>query len=240
MGKVQQMLGHISHHLLKALRLWGNPSHMSYVAQALRDRYSEDQLDILVAETNSNTFTYDGIEVGAERVTQEVETYIKEAEREARHIRKLSVVGYSLGGLVARYVIGLLYSNGWFDKTEPVNFTTFATPHLGVRTPLLGVHNRVWNILGSRTLSQSGRQLFTIDRFRDTGRPLLSVLADPSSVFMLALSKFKKRVLYCNVINDRKSFLSTAGAVSHWAKQPNPSSKRLFLPKSRLHSLVLW
>ena len=189
---------------------------MSYVAQALRNRYSENQLDILVAETNANTFTYDGVEVGAERVTQEVETYIKKAEKEGSRFRKLSVVGYSLGGLVARYVIGLLYSNGWFDDIEPVNFTTFATPHLGVRTPLLGVHNRVWNILGSRTLSQSGRQLFTIDRFRDTGRPLLSVLADPSSVFILALSKFKKRVLYCNIINDSEFLPSTGGAVGLW------------------------
>ena len=182
---------------------------MSYIAQALRDRYLKDQLHILVAKTNSNTFTYDGIEVGAERVTQEIESYIKEIEIEGGVVRKLSVVGYSLGGLVARYVIGLLYSNGWFDRIEPINFTTFATPHLGVRTPLLGVHNRVWNILGSRTLSVSGRQLFTIDRFRDTDRSLLSVLADPSSVFILALSKFNKRVLYCNIINDSESFLET-------------------------------
>lgn len=191
--------------MLTFFRLWGTPQHMSYIASALRDKHSEDKLHILVAETNSNTFTYDGIEVGAERVTQEVETYIKDLEKGGGYIKKLSVVGYSLGGLVARYAIGLLYSNGWFKRIEPVNFTTFATPHLGVRTPLLGVHNRVWNMLGSRTLSVSGRQLFTIDRFRDTDRPLLSILADPSSVFILALSQFKHRVLYANIVNDRSA-----------------------------------
>lgn len=178
---------------------------MSYLASALRDKYHDDVLHILVAKTNSDTFTYDGIDLGAERVTQEIETYIHDLEKDGCHVKKLSVVGYSLGGLVARYAIGLLYSNGWFDKVQPINFTTFATPHLGVRTPLLGVHHRMWNILGSRTLSVSGRQLFTIDNFRDTGRPILSVLADPSSVFILALARFQHRVLYANIVNDRSA-----------------------------------
>jgi len=113
--------------------------------------------------------------------------------------------GYSLGGLVARYSIGLLFSNGWFDRIEPINFTTFASPHLGVRTPILGPHSRLWNVLGARTLSTSGRQLFSIDTFRDTGRPLLLVLADPHSIFMQALARFKHRVLYANIINDRSA-----------------------------------
>lgn len=49
----------------------------------------------------------------------------------------------------------------------------------------------------------SGRQLFTIDRFRKTNRPLLSVLADPDSIFMSGLKKFKRRTLYTNIVNDR-------------------------------------
>lgn len=54
-------------------------------------------------------------------------------------------------------------------------------------------------------MSVSGRQLFTIDTFRDTKRPILSVLADPGSIFMLALAKFSHRVLYANIINDRSA-----------------------------------
>ena len=178
---------------------------MDYLASTLREKHSEDKLHILSAKTNSDSFTYDGIDLGGERVTQEIESYIRDLEDTGRHVRKLSVVGYSLGGLVARYAIGLLYSNGWFEKIQPVNFTTFATPHLGVRTPLLGVHHRLWNLLGSRTLSVSGRQLFTIDNFRDTKRPILSVLADPESIFIVALSKFKHRILYANIVNDRSA-----------------------------------
>ena len=140
---------------LTSHRLWGNPSHLSYLASSLRDKYSVEKLHILVSKTNSDTFTYDGIDLGAERVTQEIEIYIEGLEKEGNEIKKLSVVGYSLGGLVARYAIGLLYSKGWFERIKPVNFTTFATPHLGVKTPLLGFQYTVFNFLGSRTLSKS-------------------------------------------------------------------------------------
>lgn len=91
------------------------------------------------------------------------------------------------------------------------NFTTFATPHLGVRTPLKGYHSHIWNVLGARTLSMSGRQLFGIDTFRDTGRPLLAVLADPDSIFLKGLAQFKHRSLYANVVNDRTVTYYTAG-----------------------------
>ena len=115
------------------------------------------------------------------------------------------MIGYSLGGLVARYAIGLLFSKGLFEHIQPVNFTTFASPHLGVRTPLVGYQSQAWNAFGARTLSTSGRQLFIVDSFRETDRPLLSVLADLNSIFIKALSKFKNRVLYANVVNDRSA-----------------------------------
>ena len=177
----------------------------------MHDRYSDDELIILKASRNSGSFTYDGIEVGAERVAKEIEDTLEELERDGYKITRFSIVGYSLGGLVARYVIGLLHHKGYFDRIKPVNFTTFATPHLGVRTPLRGYSNRIWNVLGARTLSTSGRQLFTVDDFRGTGRPILSVLADPDSIFIQALSHFEHRSLYTNIINDRSAVFYTTG-----------------------------
>jgi hypothetical protein len=52
-------------------------------------------------------------------------------------------------------------------------------------------------------LSESGRQLFIVDKFRDTGRPILSIMAEPDSIFVTGLKKFKRRTLYSNVVNDR-------------------------------------
>ncbi len=40
--------------------LWGNPGHLNYVAQALRDRYSDDQLIVLACRRNLGSMTYDG------------------------------------------------------------------------------------------------------------------------------------------------------------------------------------
>ena len=159
----------------------------------------------MIPKTNSGNNTYDGIGLGGERVTHEIETYLNELQQAGKTVKKLSVVGYSLGGLVARYAVGILYSRGWFAKIEAVNFTTFASPHLGVRTSNSRPQDHLWNWLGSHTLSVSGEQLFLTDDFQGTGRPLLSVLADPSSIFMKALSKFKNRALYANIINDRSA-----------------------------------
>ena len=186
-------------------RLWGNPTHLAYLASAVQEKHSKEKLHVLVVARNSDYYTYDGIDIGAERVAQEVEETVEEWTKTGHTIKKFSIVGYSLGGLIARYTIGLLYSRGFFNEITPVNFTTFASPHLGVRTPWRGFPSAVWNTLGGNTLSVSGRQLFLIDQFRDTGRPLLSVLADPKSVFIEALSHFKHRVLYPNITNDRSA-----------------------------------
>jgi hypothetical protein len=191
-------------------RLWGQPKHLKNLAAALQADYAADKLHVLVTKSNSNSFTYDGIELGGERTTNEIEQEIERLEQTGSKITKISIVGYSLGGLVARYVVGLLFSKGYFERMQPVNFTTFATPHLGVRSPSLGPHNYLWNVLGARTLSTSGRQLFTVDNFRDTGRPLLAVLADPNSVFLRGLGQFKHRTLYANIVNDRSVVYYTA------------------------------
>ncbi|KAJ4325726.1 hypothetical protein N0V94_000485 [Neodidymelliopsis sp. IMI 364377] len=190
-------------------RLWGNPEHLKYLTTSVRERYPD--IDVLVPKSNSGSFTYDGIELGGERVAHEVEARLDELKKDGHTITKFSITGYSLGGLVARYAIGLLYHKGVFEHIQPVNFTTFATPHLGVRTPLRGYTSHVWNVLGARTLSTSGRQLFAIDKFRDTGRPILSVLADPESIFLKALAQFKHRSLYANIVNDRTVTYYTAG-----------------------------
>ncbi|KAI2625794.1 DUF676-domain-containing protein [Hypoxylon sp. NC1633] len=189
--------------------LWGNPNHLRSVAKALRQEYSEDKLYLLLAKRNSGSFTYDGIERGGERVCLEIEEELESIQKRGGKITKLSFVGYSLGGLVARYAIGLLEMRGVLQQLEPVNFTTFASPHLGVRTPLRGWHSHMWNVLGARTLSMSGRQLFTIDDYRGTGRPLLAVLADPESVFISGLRRFKRRTLYANAVNDRSAVYYT-------------------------------
>ncbi|KAB8556638.1 hypothetical protein FH972_025674 [Carpinus fangiana] len=194
--------------------LWGSPGHLSFISGSLRDAHPD--LHLFSPKTNAGNLTYDGIEVGGERVTEEVEKELSELEAAGKKVTRMSVIGYSLGGLIARYVVGLLYSRGVFERgIEPVNFTTFATPHLGVRSPVIGWKNQLFNVFGARTLSASGTQLFATDTFRDTGRPLLAVLADPGSIFVRGLALFQKRSLYANIINDRSVTFYTAGLSRH-------------------------
>ena len=91
---------------------------MANIAKCLRTQYPADELHILVAKRNSGSFTYDGIELGGERVCAEIEEELQAIAERGGKIRKLSVVGYSLGGLVARYAVGLLDAKGILDTVE--------------------------------------------------------------------------------------------------------------------------
>jgi hypothetical protein len=90
------------------------------MAKTLRAKYSEEKLHILVAKRNAGSFTYDGIATGGERVFCEIEEEIEKLSKAGQQITRISLVGYSLGGLVARYAIGLLESKGFFEKITPV------------------------------------------------------------------------------------------------------------------------
>lgn len=90
------------------------------MAASLREKHSEERLHILVAKRNSGSFTYDGIELGGERVCQEIEDEVEKLARAGQEIKRISLVGYSLGGLVARFCVGLLDSKGFFEKIKPV------------------------------------------------------------------------------------------------------------------------
>ncbi|KAG0001356.1 hypothetical protein BGZ65_003563 [Modicella reniformis] len=51
-------------------------------------------------------------------------------------------------------------------------------------------------------LSRTGEQLQLIDDYIER-KPLLLVMSEPEGVFVKALARFKRRVLYCNIRNDR-------------------------------------
>ncbi|KAM7472814.1 hypothetical protein LguiA_010997 [Lonicera macranthoides] len=153
-------------------------------------------------------------------------------------VNKISFVAHSLGGLVARYAIGRLYGNilvssgptGNFSSKEhmnnlaqcqqhyedriaglePMNFITFATPHLGSRgnkqlpflcgLPFL---ERSASQTAHWLVGRSGKHLFLTDN--DDGRPplLLEMVNDSKDLkFMSALRSFKRRTAYANASYD--------------------------------------
>lgn len=105
-----------------------------------------------------------------------------------------------------------MYSRGAFEEITPVNFTTFATPHLGIRHINPGLFHTLANFLGPKLLSASGRQMFLAD---GGSRPLLLRIADKDSIFIRGLALFKTRTAYANIINDKSVPYHTA-AISQY------------------------
>lgn len=170
-------------------RLWGNRSHFQYLESQL-----EGDFKVYLAGSNEGYRTYDGIDLCGKRVSLEIEAELKQEK-----VTKLSVVGYSLGGLIARYAIGILYSKGYFSTLEPVNFVTFCTPHVGVLA-----HGPVFNTIVPFLLARTGRQLFLQDK-------CLEQMSQPGSVFFKGLKLFKNRALYGNIVNDKRTNWWTSG-----------------------------
>ncbi|KAF9912986.1 hypothetical protein BX616_010187 [Lobosporangium transversale] len=129
--------------------------------------------------------------------------------QQRKKVTQLSFLGYSLGGLIGRFAIGLLAMEKFFDPLEeggrgiqPMYFVTMATPHLGIRMPPKSIWSKMFNYLSSRMLSRTGEQMQLIDDYVNR-KPLLLVMSEPESVFVKALARFKRRALYCNIRNDR-------------------------------------
>ncbi|KAK4274230.1 hypothetical protein QN277_017487 [Acacia crassicarpa] len=223
---------HPSHLLIMVNGLLGSAQDWKFAAKQLLKRYPYDII-VHCSECNSSKLTFDGIDVTGERLAEEVISVIK------RHpgVQKISFIGHSLGGLIARYAIAKLYErdiskenareNGHFGNhnsdpacnerkskgkiagLEPLNFITFATPHLGSRghkqAPVFGGSHALEKAATrvSWLLGKTGKHLFLTDK--DNGKPplLVQMVYDNEDMkFLSALQSFKRRVAYANVRHD--------------------------------------
>ncbi|KIK66677.1 hypothetical protein GYMLUDRAFT_192639 [Collybiopsis luxurians FD-317 M1] len=190
--------------------LWGTPKHFQSAARVFAARHgqknaeSQDRVELFIVEVNQGTKTYDGIDWGAERAVEEIQEAVRKiSSNEDQRVTKFSITGYSLGGLYARYVAAILYTRHFFDSIEPMNFITISTPHVGMPYITNSLFNRITRYLGARTLGNTGKQLYGVDSWGTTGRPLLEVMADKDFVFWKALNAFQRIDIYANAINDR-------------------------------------
>ncbi|KAF8805075.1 DUF676-domain-containing protein [Phlegmacium glaucopus] len=194
-------------HLLVLIHgMWGNPAHIAELERIARETYALAGADgtvlhVLKAESIRDNSTYDGVDWGGERVAKEVTDAVKDLESKGDHVTRFSVTGYSLGGLIARYLIGILYHAGFFENITPVNFNTIATPHAGLPR-YLSLFSSLSSVLGPRLLSRTGEQFYCADKWSSKGRPLLVVMADPNRIFHQSLSKFQHIRIYANSVND--------------------------------------
>ncbi|ORZ25290.1 putative serine esterase-domain-containing protein [Absidia repens] len=182
--------------------LWGKGSHMSYIERSIRERMKDTSVVVLNSDVNQGKYTYDGIDLCGKRLAEKIRSHVTDLAKEGRIVKKLGIVGYSLGGLMARYAIGILDKDGFFNYIKPGFFVTFATPHMGVRRPKNSLISRLFNFFSSIMVSRTGEQLQLTDSFKD-GIPLLVILASPDQPYYQAIQKFDIMRTYANIKNDR-------------------------------------
>ena len=153
----------------------GNPSHVEALGEAIARRFGSSAL-LMRPSCNQNTASLDGIDQCARRVLRELRRLVADTAS----LRTLSLVGYSMGGLVARYLSGaLLLEELPFLGLSPLNLVTFATPHLGAERSGNGPMRFYLDHLGGRSLAQMNLSDET---------KLLALMAHPRSAFFRGLA----------------------------------------------------
>ncbi|KAK0127059.1 hypothetical protein ONS96_006617 [Cadophora gregata f. sp. sojae] len=144
----------------------------------------------------------------------------------AYKITSISFIGHSLGGLIQTYAVAYIqkHSPEFFDKIEPINFISLASPFLGLsnENPMyvkfaldFGLVGRTGQDLGltwrAPTIARSGWGAIVggivesahkkIDgETAPESKPLLRIL--PTGPAHVVLKKFRNRTIYSNVVND--------------------------------------
>ncbi|WIA15380.1 hypothetical protein OEZ85_002042 [Tetradesmus obliquus] len=151
--------------------LWGRPDDVARLAAFLQAAFeaadAREQLQDRVAVKNSTcnlrVLTYDGIDVCGARLAKFVQETVEQQQQEGAKVVKLSLIGYSLGGLICRYAAGKLYVAGLFEEVAPVNLITIATPHLGSFKEPTSWLARFFNSNVPIVASRTGGQLLLAD-----------------------------------------------------------------------------
>eukprot|EP00741_Cyanophora_paradoxa_P015111 tig00020848_g14582.t1 len=184
--------------------LWGFGSHMGYLAKEIKRQKPEAVT--LIPDNYPLLRTYDGAHVCAMRTLRQMRDFLKGPE--GRGVTHVSLVGYSFGGLVCRYLAGLLLLEDFLGLV-PVNFLTMATPHLGV------MRSGWFDTLTALITGDSGRQMVCRD---DEGLLLWTTM--PGSIFARGLARFARRVMFGNARGDRPVPTHTAVAIPEHRLDP--------------------
>lgn len=167
---------------------------------------------VYCTRSNEGYFTYDGIDVCGLRIANEISHVVRQLQTQDWKISELSIVGYSMGGLMARYAVGLLYTRGIFDEITPRALVTTCSPHIGVNVLSKSKGARLFNFVGSWSMARTSRQAFLRDSDQPHQLPLFLYLTQKNTSCTKALSLFGRRVLYANVFNDHRCEFYTAAA----------------------------
>jgi pimeloyl-ACP methyl ester carboxylesterase len=174
-----------------------------------------------VSSASEYAATYEGIDVCGRRLAEEV----RGLAAAVPSLRRVSFLGHSMGGLVARWAAGALFDPGaaTLAGLSPAHFVSMATPHLGCQTvvgpaqvPLLAWSARLPGVgsimkalappFSAVAFGRTGRQLFLMDGQPGASAPLIHRLStnqpDEGLHFLSSLRAFETRTAYANSSGD--------------------------------------
>lgn len=144
--------------------------------------------------------THDGVLYGGLRLAEDIRAVVAQYKT----LRRIGLMGFSLGGLYVRYAIAVLYDSerGTIAGLQPSSLFIVAAPNLGVRS--FGVYRFLPAPVLPMATAFFGETVMQM-LLRDDRRLLLQMTSDRNSMgvkFISALKAFRSRTLYANVRND--------------------------------------
>jgi len=201
--------------------LFGSRADWRVISGLLAAHLDPEEALIHVSRVNEFMSTYHGIDTCGERLAQEIRDIV-----DTKHptIRRISVIGHSMGGLIARFALGVLFDHrtGLVAGCQPSHFMALVTPHLGCQStpgpaqvPLISWSSRLPGLqrvtssiaipVSSGLFGRSGQQFFLRDR-DGASPPLLYRLAhdcpEEGRYYWSALAAFESRTVYANRSGD--------------------------------------
>ncbi|VAI01967.1 unnamed protein product [Triticum turgidum subsp. durum] len=183
----------------------GSAENWGYAAKHFIRKHPEDVV-VHCSGCNSATRTFDGVDVMGRRLAEEVISVVQCRPE----LQKISFVAHSLGGLIARYAIALLYepatqTDCHEEYEKDVNDARSNQPMGQGKMPLLRGSYRLEKMaFGMSWLAgRSGKHLFLKDVEDEKPPLLLQMVTDYGDLhFISALRSFKRCVAYSNVCGD--------------------------------------
>lgn len=207
-GLIINSTPNVDHLVVLSHGIMGTGEDLGYLASLLET----SGCTTLRSVSNEDRKSLDGVKAGGEKLASEILGCIARNSQ----LKRLSVVGNSLGGLYMRYAMKVLFddSDGTVGGLQPHRFMSIATPHLGVRDWTFVDDNGlqvpdILKVLVSKAMFSTGRDLFGITEDETGDESLLFQMATDES-FLKPLRVFGARRLYANLRNDLVVPLGTA------------------------------
>ncbi|KAI9335915.1 putative serine esterase-domain-containing protein [Obelidium mucronatum] len=186
------------HHLIVLIHgLQGFNTDMTYLTKQINKEAEaqgiSETVHVLAPDCN-HALTCDSMEVQGQRIADTITAWLS-AHPLSAPVR-FSVVGHSLGGLIARTLVTRMD----FAKVTPKHFITVAAPHLG-SSFMSSVPSALVSYMGGN----AGLELELLDQ-----QKLLRRLATEPEL-LKPLSQFESRTVYSCVAHDLSAGFETAG-----------------------------